>query len=285
MCCVFPRNLSAFIRVNLRLFSSEFASIRPAAAGSRRRLGEGGSHSRLRFMLEVSDLEVAYGSITALHSISVRVQKGKIVTLIGSNGAGKSTTLRAVSGLLKVRSGKIRLEEKDITNLAPHLIVGLGVTQVPEGRMIFSNLTVFENLQMGAYRRKNNGELKGDYEYVYSIFPRLREREKQIAGTLSGGEQQMLAIGRALMSKPTYLMLDEPSLGIAPILVRTIFEKIVEINRRLGITILLVEQNANLALEISDYGYVLETGRVILEDKSEKLRANTLVRESYLGGA
>jgi len=236
-------------------------------------------------MLEVSDLEVAYGSITALHSISVRVQKGKIVTLIGSNGAGKSTTLRAVSGLLKVRSGKIRLEEKDITNLAPHLIVGLGVTQVPEGRMIFSNLTVFENLQMGAYRRKNNGELKGDYEYVYSIFPRLREREKQIAGTLSGGEQQMLAIGRALMSKPTYLMLDEPSLGIAPILVRTIFEKIVEINRRLGITILLVEQNANLALEISDYGYVLETGRVILEDKSEKLRANTLVRESYLGGA
>jgi branched-chain amino acid transport system ATP-binding protein len=151
--------------------------------------------------------------------------------------------------------------------------------------MIFPNLTVFENLQMGAYRRKNNGELKGDYEYVYSIFPRLREREKQIAGTLSGGEQQMLAIGRALMSKPTYLMLDEPSLGIAPLLVRTIFEKIVEINRRLGITILLVEQNANLALEISDYGYVLETGRVILEDKSQKLRANTLVRESYLGGA
>ena len=236
-------------------------------------------------MLEVTDLEVAYGSITALHSINVRVEKGKIVTLIGSNGAGKSTTLRAVSGLLKVRSGKIRLQDKDITNLAPHLIVGLGVTQVPEGRMIFPNLTVFENLQMGAYRRKRNEEVKKDYEYVYSIFPRLREREKQVAGTLSGGEQQMLAIGRALMSKPSYLMLDEPSLGIAPLLVRTIFEKIVEINRRLGITILLVEQNANLALEISDYGYVLETGRVILEDKSEKLRTNALVRESYLGGA
>jgi branched-chain amino acid transport system ATP-binding protein len=236
-------------------------------------------------MLEVTDLEVAYGSITALHSINVRVEKGKIVTLIGSNGAGKSTTLRAVSGLLKVRSGKIRLQDKDITNLAPHLIVGLGVTQVPEGRMIFANLTVFENLQMGAYRRKRSEEVKKDYEYVYSIFPRLREREKQVAGTLSGGEQQMLAIGRALMSKPSYLMLDEPSLGIAPLLVRTIFEKIVEINRRLGITILLVEQNANLALEISDYGYVLETGRVILEDKSEKLRTNALVRESYLGGA
>jgi branched-chain amino acid transport system ATP-binding protein len=236
-------------------------------------------------MLEVTDLEVAYGSITALHSINVRVEKGKIVTLIGSNGAGKSTTLRAVSGLLKVRSGKIRLQDKDITNLAPHLIVGLGVTQVPEGRMIFPNLTVFENLQMGAYRRKSNEEVKKDYEYVYSVFPRLREREKQVAGTLSGGEQQMLAIGRALMSKPSYLMLDEPSLGIAPLLVRTIFEKIVEINRRLGITILLVEQNANLALEISDYGYVLETGRVILEDKSEKLRTNALVRESYLGGA
>jgi branched-chain amino acid transport system ATP-binding protein len=236
-------------------------------------------------MLEVSNLEVAYGSITALHSINVRVEKGKIVTLIGSNGAGKSTTLRAVSGLLKARNGKIQVEGKDITNLAPHLIVALGITQVPEGRMIFPNLTVVENLQMGAYRRKSNGEVKSDYEYVYSIFPRLKEREKQVAGTLSGGEQQMLAIGRALMSKPAYLMLDEPSLGIAPLLVRTIFEKIVEINRQLGITILLVEHNANLALEISDYGYVLETGRVILEDKSESLRVNALVRESYLGGA
>ena len=236
-------------------------------------------------MLEVQDLEVAYGSITALHRISLHAEKGKIVTLIGSNGAGKSTTLRAISGLLKVRNGQIRFEGKEIVNLAPHLVVALGITQVPEGRMIFPNLTVIENLQMGAYRRKTGSDLKADYEYVYSIFPRLQEREKQVAGTLSGGEQQMLAIGRALMSKPNFLMLDEPSLGIAPMLVRTIFEKIVEINRQLGITILLVEQNANLALEIADYGYVLETGRVILEDKSDSLRANALVRESYLGGA
>jgi branched-chain amino acid transport system ATP-binding protein len=234
-------------------------------------------------MLEVKDLEVAYGSITALHRISLRVEKGKIITLIGSNGAGKSTTLRAISGLLRIRSGEVWLEGKQITNLAPHLIVALGITQVPEGRMIFPNLTVIENLQMGAYRRKGN--LKADYEYVHSIFPILQEREKQVAGTLSGGEQQMLAISRALMSKPRFLMLDEPSLGIAPLLVRTIFEKILEINQQLGITILLVEQNANLALEIADYGYVLETGRVILENKSENLRANSIVRESYLGGA
>jgi len=234
-------------------------------------------------MLEVTDLEVAYGSIIALHRISIRVEKGKIITLIGSNGAGKSTTLRAISGLLRVRGGEVRLDGKPITNLPPHLIVGLGITQVPEGRMIFPNLTVIENLQMGAFRRKGN--LRVDYDYVYSIFPRLEEREKQVAGTLSGGEQQMLAISRALMSKPSFLMLDEPSLGIAPLLVRTIFDKIVEINRQLGITILLVEQNANLALEIADYGYVLETGRVILEDKTESLRANSLVRESYLGGA
>jgi branched-chain amino acid transport system ATP-binding protein len=231
-------------------------------------------------MLEVRDLEVAYGSITALHRISLRVEKGKIITLIGSNGAGKSTTLRAISGLLRIRGGEVWLDRKQITNLAPHLIVALGITQVPEGRMIFPNLTVVENLQMGAYRRKGN--LKADYEYVYSIFPILGEREKQVAGTLSGGEQQMLAISRALMSKPTFLMLDEPSLGIAPLLVRTIFEKILEINRQLGITILLVEQNANLALEIADYGYVLETGRVILEDRSEHLRTNSIVRESYL---
>jgi branched-chain amino acid transport system ATP-binding protein len=166
----------------------------------------------------------------------------------------------------------------------PHRIVGLGLTQVPEGRMIFSNLTILENLQMGAYRRKDKLEIKKDYDYVFSIFPRLKEREKQVAGTLSGGEQQMLAIGRALMSKPRYLMLDEPSLGIAPLLVKAIFAKIVEINHQLGITVLLVEQNANLALEISDYGYVLETGRIILEGKSAKLRDNSQVREAYLGG-
>ena len=235
-------------------------------------------------MLEVQELEVAYGSITALHKISLKVGKGKIITLVGSNGAGKSTTLRAISGLIRTRIGKILLEGEDITNRMPHRIVGLGLTQVPEGRMIFSNLTILENLQMGAYRRKDKLEIKKDYDYVFSVFPRLKEREKQVAGTLSGGEQQMLAIGRALMSKPRYLMLDEPSLGIAPLLVKAIFAKIVEINRQLGITVLLVEQNANLALEISDYGYVLETGRIILEGKSANLRDNSQVREAYLGG-
>ena len=235
-------------------------------------------------MLEIRELEVAYGSIVALHRISLSVPAGKIVTLVGSNGAGKSTTLRAVSGLLRVRHGKILFEGQEITNFAPHRIVGKGITQVPEGRMIFSNLTVLENLQMGAYRRHNTAEVKKDFGKMYEIFPRLKEREKQMGGTLSGGEQQMLAIARALMSKPRFLMLDEPSLGIAPILVRTIFSKIVEVNQQLGITILLVEQNANLALEVSDYGYVLETGRIILEDESANLRANNLVKEAYLGG-
>jgi branched-chain amino acid transport system ATP-binding protein len=235
-------------------------------------------------MLEIHDLEVAYGAIIALHRISLKVEKGKIVTLVGSNGAGKSTTLRAISGLLRVRRGKVALEGQDITNWQPHRIVGLGITQVLEGRMIFANLTVLENLRMGAFRRKDKDGIKKDYDYVFSIFPRLREREKQVSGTLSGGEQQMLAIARALMSKPRYLMLDEPSLGIAPILMKTIFAKIVEINKELGITILLVEQNANLALEVSDYGYVLETGRIILEDESAKLKTNSLVKEAYLGG-
>ena len=235
-------------------------------------------------MLEIHDLEVAYGSITALHRVNIKVEKGKIITLVGSNGAGKSTTLKAVSGLVRIRRGKVLLEGVDITNRPPHRVVGMGITQVPEGRMIFSNLTVLENLQMGAFHRKDKEGLKKDYQYVFSLFPRLNERQKQLGGTLSGGEQQMLAIGRALMSKPRYLMLDEPSLGIAPILVKAIFAKIVEINRELGITILLVEQNANLALEISDYGYVLETGRIILEDESAKLRTNSLVKEAYLGG-
>jgi branched-chain amino acid transport system ATP-binding protein len=235
-------------------------------------------------MLEIRELEVAYGSIVALHRISLSVPAGKIVTLVGSNGAGKSTTLRAVSGLLRVRHGKILFEGQDITNFAPHRIVGKGITQVPEGRMIFSNLTVLENLQMGAYRRHSTAEVKKDFGQMFEIFPRLKEREKQMGGTLSGGEQQMLAIARALMSKPRFLMLDEPSLGIAPILVRTIFSKIVEVNQQLGITILLVEQNANLALEVSDYGYVLETGRIILEDESANLRTNNLVKEAYLGG-
>ena len=235
-------------------------------------------------MLQVEELEVAYGSIIALHRISLQVEKGKIITLVGSNGAGKSTTLRAISGLIRSRHGKVLFQGENITNRPPHRIVGMGITQVPEGRMIFSNLTVSENLQMGAYRRRDSAGIKNDYDYVFGIFPRLKEREKQVGGTLSGGEQQMLAIARALMSKPRFLMLDEPSLGIAPILVKTIFAKIVEINRQLGITILLVEQNANMALEISDYGYVLETGRIILQDDSAKLRANSLVKEAYLGG-
>ena len=235
-------------------------------------------------MLQIEELEVAYGTIVALHRISLHVEKGKIITLVGSNGAGKSTTLRTISGLIRARYGKVLFEGEDITNRPPHRIVGMGITQVPEGRMIFSNLTVLENLHMGAYRRKDASGIKRDHDYVFGIFPRLKERERQVAGTLSGGEQQMLAIGRALMSKPRFLMLDEPSLGIAPILVKTIFSKIVEINRQLGITVLLVEQNANMALEISDYGYVLETGRIILEDESANLRANSLVKEAYLGG-
>lgn len=235
-------------------------------------------------MLEIRDLIVNYGSITALHGVSIRVEQGSIVTLVGANGAGKSTTLRAISGIQKVRAGSVHFAGEEITNRPPHQVVARGLAHVPEGRMVFANLTVMENLRMGAYLRRDLANLPKDLEYVFEIFPRLKEREKQTAGTLSGGEQQMLAIGRALMSKPKCLMLDEPSLGIAPILVQTIFSKIVEINRELGLTILLVEQNANLALEISHRGYVLETGRILLEDESSALRANEKVRAAYLGG-
>jgi branched-chain amino acid transport system ATP-binding protein len=235
-------------------------------------------------MLQTKNLSVAYGSITAIRDLSISVPKGTIVTLIGANGAGKSTTLRAISGILRCTAGSIHFEGEDITHLPPHKIVERGLSQVPEGRMIFPNLTVRENLEMGAYRRRDRKAFGKDFDYIFAMFPRLKERERQVAGTLSGGEQQMLAIGRALMSKPKCLMLDEPSLGIAPILVRTIFEKIGEINRELGLTVLLVEQNANLALKVSQRGYVLETGNVILEDTSEALRANARVRESYLGG-
>ncbi len=235
-------------------------------------------------MLEINELVVSYGSIAALHGVSIKVEEGTIVTLVGANGAGKSTTLRAISGIVGVKSGGIRFEGEEIANLPPHRIVARGLAQAPEGRMVFSNLTVMENLQMGAYLRKDKAGIAKDLEYVFGIFPRLKERVGQTAGTLSGGEQQMLAIGRALMSKPKLLMLDEPSLGIAPLLVKTIFEKIVEINRELGLTILLVEQNANLALEVSHYGYVLETGRIILEDKSAALRENAEVQAAYLGG-
>jgi len=235
-------------------------------------------------MLEIRDLHVNYGAISALHGISLKVPKGQIVTLIGANGAGKTTTLRAISGLVKPRSGVINFESHEIAGLPAHVIVGRGLAQSPEGRMVFANLTVLENLHMGAYLRKDKAGIAKDLDYVFGIFPRLKEREWQAAGTLSGGEQQMLAIGRALMSKPKLLMLDEPSLGIAPLLVKTIFEKIVEINKELGLTILLVEQNANLALEVSNYGYVLETGRIILEDTSAALRENEEVRAAYLGG-
>ncbi|MCX6968451.1 MAG: ABC transporter ATP-binding protein [Verrucomicrobia bacterium] len=235
-------------------------------------------------MLKIRDLHVHYGAISALHGLNIDVPQGHIVTLIGANGAGKSTTLRAVSAIVRAAKGSIQFDGEEISQLPPHRIVERGLSHVPEGRMIFANLTVMENLLLGAYRRHDRHAFPGELEYIFGIFPRLKERQKQNAGTLSGGEQQMLAIGRALMSKPRCLMLDEPSLGIAPLLVKTIFEKILEVNRELGITILLVEQNANLALEISNYGYVMETGRIILADDSAKLREDPKVRECYLGG-
>ncbi|MCO5051119.1 MAG: ABC transporter ATP-binding protein [Verrucomicrobiae bacterium] len=235
-------------------------------------------------MLEIKNLDVSYGAIQALHDISLSVETGRIVTLIGANGAGKSTTLRAISGLVKPWRGEILFQGKNIAGLPAHQIVKLGLSHVPEGRMVFANLTVHENLLLGAYLRRDKIGIRQDLEQVFKIFPRLEERLKQAAGTLSGGEQQMLAIGRALMSKPRFLMMDEPSLGIAPLLVKTIFEKIVEINREHGLTILLVEQNANLALEISHYGYVLETGKIILQADSATLRADPQVRSAYLGG-
>jgi branched-chain amino acid transport system ATP-binding protein len=234
-------------------------------------------------VLLIKKLSVHYGVIAALHGISLEVRKGAIVTLIGANGAGKTTTLRAISGLVKAQ-GEIIYEGRDILRLRPHEIVAAGISQVPEGRMVFANLTVAENLEMGAYLQKNKVRIRQDLDFVSSLFPRLAERRKQIAGTLSGGEQQMLAIGRALMSRPKFLMLDEPSLGIAPLLVKTIFEKIVEINRQQGMTILLVEQSAHLALGISSYGYVLETGRIILQDTAAALMQNEGVRAAYLGG-
>ena len=235
-------------------------------------------------MLEIKNLSVSYGAINALHGISLRVEAGRIVTLIGSNGAGKTTTLKTISGLLKPRAGEILFDGQNITGLPAHEIVKRGLSHVPEGRMVFANLTVHENLMMGAYLQRDAAVVRRELDLVFATFPRLQEREKQVAGTLSGGEQQMLAIGRALMSKPKFLMLDEPSLGLAPLLVKTIFEKIVEINRTHGLTILLVEQNANLALEISHYGYVLETGKIILQDDSAKLRQNPQVKSAYLGG-
>jgi branched-chain amino acid transport system ATP-binding protein len=235
-------------------------------------------------MLEVTDLAVAYGAISALSGVSFRVDAGAIVTLIGGNGAGKTTTLRTLSGLLKPKAGQVRFLGEDITALPAHRIVARGLCHVPEGRMVFANLTVDENLSMGAYLRRDTAAIRQDRDYVFEIFPRLRERLQQNAGTLSGGEQQMLAIGRALLSRPKFLMLDEPSLGIAPRLIRTIFERIVEINRDRGIAILLVEQNANLALEISHSAYVLETGRIAMAGPSAELRADPRLKAVYLGG-
>ena len=234
-------------------------------------------------MLEVRDLRVSYGRIEAIHGISLEVGKGEIVCLIGANGAGKSTTLRAISGLLRPEAGEVLFDGQRLNGMAPHRIVGLGLSHVPEGRMVFTNLTVDENLRMGAYLRRDPTGVAADRAFVLEAFPRLAERIAQQAGTLSGGEQQMLAIGRALMGRPRCLMLDEPSLGIAPILVRQIFEKIREINRELGLTVLLVEQKANLALEVSHRGYVLETGRVMLSGEAAVLRADERVREAYLG--
>jgi branched-chain amino acid transport system ATP-binding protein len=235
-------------------------------------------------MLSITDLSVSYGAISALGGISFNIAAGSIVTLIGANGAGKTTTLRTVSGLLRAKSGKITFKGEDITKLPPHQIVARGLAHVPEGRMVFSNLSVDENLAMGAYLLNDQARITQNRDYVFSIFPRLQERLTQAAGTLSGGEQQMLAIGRALMGNPTLLMLDEPSLGIAPKLIRTIFEKIVEINRDHGTTILLVEQNANLALEVSHQAYVLETGRIVMQGESKKLRADPQLKAAYLGG-
>jgi len=235
-------------------------------------------------VLSVSGLVVSYGSIRALQGISFEVPQGKIVTLVGANGAGKSTALRTISGILKPVSGRIAFQGENIAGLPAHKIVARGIAHAPEGRMIFSNLTVLENLRMGAYLRRDRAGIADDIRRVCAIFPRLAEREMQAAGTLSGGEQQMLAIARALMSRPQCLLLDEPSLGIAPILVRAIFEKIVEINREWGLSILLVEQNANFALQVSHYGYVLESGRILLSGPPSALRENAAVRAAYLGG-
>jgi branched-chain amino acid transport system ATP-binding protein len=235
-------------------------------------------------MLSVTDLEVCYGSISALRGVSFSIPQGAIVTLIGGNGAGKTTTLRTISGLLRAKSGKVEFLGQDITALPAHKIVARGLSHVPEGRMVFSNLTVDENLSMGAYLLSDKDLIAQNRDYVFSIFPRMKERLKQTAGTLSGGEQQMLAIGRALMGNPKFLMLDEPSLGIAPRLISTIFEKIVEIIKNHGITILLVEQNANLALEVSQQAYVLETGAIVMSGESKKLRADPQLKATYLGG-
>jgi len=232
--------------------------------------------------LEVDDIATYYGNIRALKSVSLIVEEGECVTLIGSNGAGKSTTLRSISGLTPPRTGSIRLAGEEISHRPPQEIVGLGVCQSPEGRKCFQRMTVRENLELGAYLRRDNDGIASDLKRVYELFPRLEERQSQKAGTMSGGEQQMLAIGRAMMGRPKILLLDEPSMGISPVLTERIYETIAEINQQ-GTTILLVEQNANHALEVSKRGYVLETGSVVMSDSSDALRTNPEVQKAYLG--
>jgi branched-chain amino acid transport system ATP-binding protein len=235
------------------------------------------------YALEIHDLHVSYGGIRALKGISFTVEPGKIVTIIGANGAGKSTTLRAISGLIPKQSGRIVLYGEDITHTPAHKIVAMGVSHVPEGRRVFSTLTVMENLEIATYTRKNSGEFNESLDLVFSLFPRLKERRKQLAGTLSGGEQQMLAVARALMTRGKLMLLDEPSMGLAPVLVDEIFHTIKKINE-MGTTILLVEQNARMALENSHYAYVLEVGNIVLEGPSSEVKENPKVKEAYLGG-
>ncbi len=235
-------------------------------------------------MLEVKNVNLKYGAIHALKNISFTVNQGEIVTLIGANGAGKSSTLRAISGLVPIEAGgSIEFKGQKIDGVPAHKIVSMGIIQVPEGRRIFPGLTVADNLELGAYARKDKDGIKKDLEWVFQLFPRLKERRKQMAGSLSGGEQQMLAMGRGLMSKPELMLLDEPSMGLAPLLVREIFDVIKEINSK-GTTILLVEQNANMALSIADRGYVLETGSIVLEGEAKALAENEQVKKAYLGG-
>lgn len=233
-------------------------------------------------MLEVSDIHTYYGIIHALKGVSLIVEKGEIVTLIGGNGAGKTTTLRTIIGLIKPRQGKVLLDGEDLAAFKAHQIVYKGVAMVPEGRGIFARLTVAENLDLGAYSLTNKSTIPADLEQIFTVFPRLKERNKQVAGTLSGGEQQMLAIGRALMAHPRLLLLDEPSMGLAPILVENIFETIQSINKK-GTTVLLVEQNALMALSIAHRGYVLQTGEIVLQDTADNLQKNEMVQKAYLG--
>ncbi len=235
-------------------------------------------------ILEVNDLNVYYGGIHAIKNISFEIKKGEIVSLIGANGAGKTSTLHAISGLIPIKAGEISLNGMNVTNIEAHKLVTQGMAHVPEGRRIFTELTVLENLEMGAYTRNDYSQIKEDMEEMFKLFPRLAERKKQLAGTMSGGEQQMLAMARALMSKPSLLLLDEPSMGLAPLFVQEIFKIIEKVNKEQDVTVLLVEQNANMALSIADRGYVLETGQIILEGTGKELITNPEIKKAYLGG-